>query len=487
MAWTGYFTLGGTEIINVARVEAYAKSASMSWFKPVYRNEALGPLLGQTYRSPLQDSAPWADEGDDNSLDFMGFYPLNITGLEDSTAEATVTENVFDGGVVGRVRHGTKSIVFSGVLIATSECGVEYGMRWLKEVLNGGACMGPACGGVDMCYLSCEPFVDFNAFASTNNQPISVTLIDGGGVDGWDDPTIVDGGSPIGSGSTPINGGEPGGWPTTTTGDTISFIDGDCIDDYMRSLRQVAVTSGPSITNKMKLTDGSVAWSIQFTAVAGNPYEFSGEQLLIDKFMASPDPYVGGIPEGGVFDDAGYVQQEVSCSVSMVQPLFDPVCAAVVTPPPPPSVPIGCFTAPQNWKRRGFVIPALSVPEWGEIVPKINLHAGAEEVRNVRIRFYDTLDDATLNITDQCAFCGEMLVSYIPVNSTLVLDGSDQVVYVESEGGVRRRADSLVFRTDGTPFEWPTLSCGYNYIVTVDMPQTQTPPAMDLSLFQRVR
>ena len=78
-------------------------------------------------------------------------------------------------------------------------------------------------------------------------------------------------------------------------------------------------------------------------------------------------------------------------------------------------------------------------------------------------------------------------MSYVPAGETLVLDGSDQLVYVETAGAAQqRRADSLVFATDGTPFTWPVLSCGFGYIVAVDLPQTATMPTVDLSLYARV-
>lgn len=163
MAWIGYYTYGGVEIINASRTETYARNAGLGWFKPVIRNEALPLLLGQKYASPMQDPAPWVDTDDPASYDFYGFYPLNISGIEDSTATATVTESTLTGGVVGRSRRGTRPVVFSGLVVAASECGTEYGMRWLTSVLSGPPC-GPstpgACIGAELHFLSCEPALD---------------------------------------------------------------------------------------------------------------------------------------------------------------------------------------------------------------------------------------------------------------------------------------------------------------------------------------
>ena len=42
-----------------------------------------------------------------------------------------------------------------------------------------------------------------------------------------------------------------------------------------------------------------------------------------------------------------------------------------------------------------------------------------------------------------------------------------------------------MFNTNGEPMEWPVLSCGFGYIVTVDTPQTATMPGVSLSLYSR--
>jgi hypothetical protein len=119
------------------------------------------------------------------------------------------------------------------------------------------------------------------------------------------------------------------------------------------------------------------------------------------------------------------------------------------------------------------------------VVPKIRVHARKADLRNLRIRFYaDPFNIGDIS-DDPCAFCGDFVISYVPTDYTLVLDGSEERVYVSGPGGIERRADSLVFASDGTPFQWPYLTCGFGYIVTLDLPQTQSPPVVDLSLFAR--
>ena len=455
MAWPGYYEYGGTEIINASRTEAYAHNAGLGWFKPAYENEALAPLLGEKYSSPLQDDAPWVDYRDPDTYDFMGVYPLNVTGTEDSTWTASVTENIGDGGVVQGVRRTSKTIVFQVVLVGRTVCGAEAGLRWLREALGGRPCLGPttgSCEGHDMCYLRCEPHLDMTEY----NPPIVYSIDDAGVI-------------------TESHRNPP---------DDLT----DCLNGYLSTLRNVTLTVGPVVQNKAFISDGGAAWTVGFTAVAANPYEWSQEIPLIQGFMdpAVVVPYVDGVvPEGGMFDADGYIETEVTCPVTEYQPVYDPACPFVIPPPGLPSVDIVCFDFPVNFVRRQFVVPEGSVPTWGDMVPYLQIKAPTYEVRSLRLRFYSDVLGAGDPSTDPCNFCGDIVFSYIPANSTLIFDGSDKKVYLSTPGGGSRRADSLVFGSDGSPFLWPELSCGIGYIVTVDLPQSQQPPIIDMSLYRR--
>lgn len=431
MAWDGYFQYAGQEFINVQRTAEYAHAAGAAWFKDCYGVQDLGPMLGERYRTPLLDPAPWTDPDVPNSYDFWGVYPLTVTGIEDSTRTAEIIESVLDGGRVGRVRHGTKSVVFSAALVGASDCAVEYGLRWLRRVLLGAACgtsVSEACAGEDLCYLICEPVLD------------------------WTSGTILDA--------------------------------LDCLDPLVRSLRQVVFHTGPTVTSKAVMADGGAAWTISMTATAGTPWEFGLEFPIIEGFGVSTDPYVS--PIKGVVNMNGPIVDDSSCAPVAYMPVYDPSCPALVPPPAPPGMPVqGCYVPPLNWKRRQFTIPEEYIPLWAEAVPQIRVHAAKAEVRNLRLRFYADVDGDGDITDDPCSYCGDIVISYVPLGQTLVMDGSDELVYVEAQGTGRRRADSLVFATDGSPFTWPVLSCGFGYIVTVDLEQSAPVPAVDFSLYPR--
>lgn len=494
MAWIGWFSYAGNEIINVDRTEAYARAAGLPWFKPVYKNGSLAPMLGETYRSPRVDDAPWTDPDFPSSFGFCGVYPLDITGIEDSSRSSSAIESVGDGGVVGKIRHGMKSVVFNAVLIGEDDAAVAYGFNWLKQALLSGPCGGgEACGGDDLCYLASEPAVDLDGMEltviSVPNAPL--LSLDGGSASS-SGGTVYDGDNANDDGEQPLD--LDGGTAFATDGSvTTSFITtdvdpADCFTELQRSLRQVVVNSGPSITGKQTLSDGGAAWTVTFTAVAGEPWEYGAETPVIEGFLdpAVLVPWAGGVvPEGGYIDLDGHLFNETACAEPVYAPLEDPLCPATIPPPLPPSIALGCYTPPKNWRRRQITIPATYIPLWGEVVPKFAVHARKADLRNMRLRFYADVEGNGDISEDPCAYCGDLVVSYIPQGFTLVFDGSERQVYAFDASQKRRRADNIVFTTDGKPFDWPTLTCGMGYIVTLDLPQTQKPPVFDLSLFSR--
>lgn len=542
MAWHGYFRYAGNEIVNLPRTEAYARESG--WFKPSGDGVDLAVMTGAgRYVSPIIDNAPWTDPDEDASYDFWGFYPIDVTGIEDSTVTSTVVENTGDGGTPGRVRRATKTVVFRGLLLAASECGADHGMRWLRSVLNGSACGNQStqtCNGDDLCYLSCEPALDYNVpgdfivIPGTPGSPGTLDTYDGGN---GEDPNTgsASGGSGGSVGDEVLDGGgagDPGDAYVFDGGEEPSgldeFIDGGgaslppsfnvidgcnvnldcapsgpgtpdividtnvepqdpafCLDEMTRSLRKVVFNNGPTILNKQTTTDGSAVWTVQFTAVAGNPYEFGTEKKIVQGFMdpTITNPYLPGVD--GIFDLTGVIVDESGCVEPAVSPVFDPFCPALTAPPAVPNVPLGCYTPPANWRRRQFSIPKNYIPLHTDAVPLMKVYARDDEVRNLRLRFYADVNGDGSIVDDPCAWCGDIVISYVPEDLTLVFDGSDKVIYVENPGGLRRRAEHLVYSTDGGPFEWPALTCGFNYIVTLDLPQTQAPPVVDFSLYNR--
>jgi hypothetical protein len=165
--WNGYLSLGGNEVINVARTQAYVDAGYVPAGVNVQNCDAcdtLPELLGEKpYASPLIDQAPWFESGNPDTWDFAGILPLEITGAEGSTRTATVNELITDGGSVSGVRYASRTVAVTALLIGKTTCSVEAGLAWLSQALGGSKCSGPrpsggsACSGDEMCMLTCCP------------------------------------------------------------------------------------------------------------------------------------------------------------------------------------------------------------------------------------------------------------------------------------------------------------------------------------------
>lgn len=434
MAWHGYFSYSGSVFVNVERTETYALAAGAPWFRPIYNTNAISTLEGETYVNSWVDEPPWGDPDNPDTYRFWGAYPLNITGLEDSTRAVVVTENIGDGATLGNMRAGSKSIVFETVLIGETEASVEAGLNWLKTALLEGPCDTGCGAGADLCYFSAEPCLD-EGCAQT--------------------PEAIEA----------------------------------CQDQYVRTLRNVKIVSGPTVTARRTTSDDYPVWVVTFTAVAGDPYQYGVEKELVEGFGVAEDPWVPDTtPVDWQFSDVAEDAEDGVCAQQVYAPIVDPLCPAIEVPPIPPSIPNGCFVQPEAWDRRWFTIPRKYIPYWDTVVPVVRVQTQSE-VRGLRLRFYADVDaDVEQALADPCGFCGDILFSYIPPNHTMVFDSITQTIVAEGPGGERQRADSLVFKTDGTPFDWPVLSCGLGYVVTVDFPTGQTGfqmPGIDLSLVPR--
>ena len=164
MAFEEWLALGGNEIINNARTVGYAKTAAcpMAWFKgrtcPTLAAATLNVAL---YHTSAIEAAPWYDTAlPEISRRFYGAYGLSISGIEDSTRTASVTEGLSDGGVIGRVRKAPREVRVVALLAGEGRDALEYGMAWLNAALDPNACgqHGDACGTADLAYFSdCPP------------------------------------------------------------------------------------------------------------------------------------------------------------------------------------------------------------------------------------------------------------------------------------------------------------------------------------------
>jgi hypothetical protein len=160
MPFDGWLAYAGTEVINSERTSRYMRSLTPGLSRgeglPDDDDTELSTWLGdQSYDAPIQDDPPWFSAFRPESMDFAGLIPLSLEGFDDGLAETAITELVYEGASVGRLRRPSRSLRVTGLLVASTEKGLDYGHSWLRTVLSAGSCDG--CSGESLCFLSAAP------------------------------------------------------------------------------------------------------------------------------------------------------------------------------------------------------------------------------------------------------------------------------------------------------------------------------------------
>jgi hypothetical protein len=227
----------------------------------------------------------------------------------------------------------------------------------------------------------------------------------------------------------------------------------DCLDIYQRRYHDVVCIDGPKITGRFSLEFGAM-YQVEMLFAAATPWAFANSHD-IDL----------GTPLTAGFTDAAPV-------TIPVDPLFDPDCPPIALAPRPPIIDLDCVASPTVWTRYYSAIPRDQVSSWSSTVPTIKLITLADEVRQVRVRFHPNPFNYDVDVVDPLEFCSEFIISYLPANTVLTVDGMLKRAIAEVAGGAAQPADHLLYGTGGVPISWPELSCGIGYVMTVDIPPT---------------
>lgn len=194
MAYQGYLSLGGNEVVNNSRAKGYVATADCAapWLVGPSCDGLAAALGDSEYTYGEIRSAPWYDPDiDDISTRFLGVYAVSIEGLNDSTKTASMTEGIADGGRLGRSRRTSRSVRVRAVLSARGQDALEYGKSWLDSVLDGRACSdsaGLACGVGDVQFFSTCPPERTDVYEYT---PWSVAATNVFTSPGFDDPSVI--------------------------------------------------------------------------------------------------------------------------------------------------------------------------------------------------------------------------------------------------------------------------------------------------------
>lgn len=178
MATDSYMSFAGVELINHARTVALAESLGIDtvWIRPE-DVDWIQPALPDTSTYGDITTAPWYDANYPASMQFAGFISLAMQGLNDSTEQSVITEYINDGGASSSKRNATLPIVASVVVVASTDEGADFGVRWLSHRLKG----NQPCDGDQLRYFRYENAVvsDPARFAHRNGvvltRGVSVT------------------------------------------------------------------------------------------------------------------------------------------------------------------------------------------------------------------------------------------------------------------------------------------------------------------------
>lgn len=423
MASTDFLCFAGVEIANAARTAAYAAAGLKPHTMTLHGCECpdLAVMLGDDpYTDPATDDAPWYDPAEPASAEFAGLLVTSISGLRVAPVQRGRTDRLGPGAVLGRKRLGPREIVVRGLLIGGSCCGVEYGMRWLASALDGSlGCGDAACAGDDLRYLACCPPLCDDA-----------------------DPQ-------------------------------------ECLTPHLRTLREVGLVDGPNEIGEIGGGPGASAagspcaagvcpaLEVEFTLLAGKPHALR-EPVQIATGLTWEPPGDDVCIEWSTDPDCLSEAEECALLDPVPCPL-DPACPPAELPQIPlPGSPCACD--PLAGRSRLCVdVPAGTAPIWADAVPVVVVKAGpAGPLRGVRIRVYANPLGLPADELQECAFCSEINVSYIPENATYILDGTSRRSVVQCPGRAETSGGSITFGEAGGPLIWPVLECGIPYTICVE-------------------
>lgn len=411
--------VGTNEIINTARLRQYLSSVGSPFANGAdictcysMNSQVLGDLPYTTVSNP-DNPAPWYDPDVPDSAGFLGLLPLSIEGLDEFPVTREVTAAVSGSGSIGPQRVQPRVITVTALVLGISCCGVEYGLHWLAEALQG--CNGGACAGDCMTMYSCCPSQGLTA-ASYNAR-------------------------------------------------------------YRRTYRRVALTDGPRVTARngrgtcgdacstgMCSNDADVV-TVEFTLTAGMPWAWTDPIPLLDIDLPaslSPD-CVTWCPPGSLDPDCVGVSCIYADCPAPADNCVDPNCTAVDLPTFTNVVSTSCSCSPLAVERNCYTIDLSTRPQWASDVPVITVRAGTDELRNLTITLYqrapgqEALSCSQLADANRCSPYAVWFISYIPPGGGIVLDG--QIDRATLECGGDCQAARNVFGLNGSPAQFPYLDC----------------------------
>lgn len=348
------------------------------------------------FTDPATDLAPWYDPNDPASMEFLGAMILGVDGVRDSTIEREPVKGFGDGTILNRARLNGRSLVFEVLLLHTSPRGGDYGVEWLRRVLETDLCgCGPSpCEG---CYGKRLTLRRFCA-----------------------DPTPCDTG--------------------------------------LRTYESVGVIDGVKQTSDPKDECACVMTTVAFTLQSEQPYSYGCEEIVCNKVVTGEyfDVCFDWTAACSDCCDDG-TQKDKACDRCLTDRYCS--CYALEDPAPISLVSEDtCYCEPLVRRVQACCVDDVGAAGFDTAL-KFELFSGRDTVesvdrdafydlglRNVRLSVYDNPDNLPC-IEDEAsydAFCAthpvprfEVQIPYVPADATLTIDGRSNRVTMECDGVCR--------------------------------------------------
>lgn len=423
MVYDGYLRLGETEVANSARAVAYMLAGfaphTMDVLDAGEWPETNVWLGHDPYSTPEADAAPWVDPATPESGDFAGVLVTRLEGLEATEVDQPVTQSAGDGGSAGARRLPVREIRVEALLAARSSSGLSYGLRWLTRVLLGDGC-GDAGAPRDLTFLDYVPDYRQSEFPDQTRSRA---------------------------------------------------------DEAARMVSSVVCTQTPKVMERMggshlRADTGETAVTVEFVLQALVPQVWRSPRMIIPPT---------GLAGGDVFstrfqslnDDGSCPSQCVDNGGVLTDPVQGPLWA--LPRPAALSASVGCQLLES--RRTVLRIPEGVIPRVGEMLPTVEFQTGPQPERHIRLRWVRgwVTDDSDEAIA--CRTVGEAMVTYVPGDSRLVLDGRSGRASVATPDGRVLDATPVTVGRAGAPWRPARMTCGAAYTLLVDVDVDVSPEA----------
>ncbi len=221
--------------------------------------------------------------------------------------------------------------------------------------------------------------------------------------------------------------------------------------------RNVSLTRGTSVTRKYS-TSCSSTWMVTYTWTANDPFEYGVAQEMFEN--------LGAVVIGSAVVASGTEDLVITpCGEYDFSPLYDPLYPALVPSPTAPDFyPAGWQWLPGTDIDRSWVTLDPVEPSAFRRVPVITLSSDTE-ARFIRVSIWG----ASAPVDGQCEPLWTAIVSYLPPDIDLIIDGEQQASYVWDGVSPVRRADSLVYGVDARPIQWDSFNDPAGLLVAIDV------------------